>query len=785
MNNQVVEKKEEMVLPSELEGKKTTAEKKHQGLFSKALFKEAYKSNKKSLWIVSAANGLLMILVIAILATLNINASSEAMKDMFSSASSESSIRSGAVSYYAGYEGVATAFAEVDSTLSTLEDTVEQSVTLVNDSSVETEIGAIRTVYSLAYTVTSGDEATKHSTAKTAAMSAASLVIDTDTSLSEEEKTISKNLINNYLDAYYADSSLSYTEIMKNVVPATLSDYIGDTYSLASNEEEEVEQVFVTAIDEVLTKGYEVSFVKAEQSFPLGIILAETQDESESAISLLKSIQAGFAKDSDSYIASTENRNKVIASGVLEAAFETLDESAYYAYLPTFEVKYKTSELGWPIAYEPSGQYDENDNPILKMVEIKSYQPDRFIEVSGNMGTTSNLAQKRRKAALTGEDYTSEEIEAAKIEAAEELVAIKEDISSFLNEFITRDSNGTNAYYDGNSIIDEAIVSLATEKVVDEAASSLLTTYNEENDTDYSSVYEIPATSSSSSGRDTMNTIYSYVSGTISSYKTLLSNKLEEGYSSSDASLIASVAATTAVLDQLPTSMSDSLSEMGDMNTYEIVVGMIGFAIAALLIPLAYLVMLANSLVSQKVESGSLAFTFSTPTKRSTFVFTEAMYMIFSTIVMGVVLLACALATREIAILCGNTDFKTSLLVDHLALFVLGNFMVSLALSGISFLASSTFNKSSNTLGVAGGISILFFICAILGIFGSEAIPGTVRIDAMNVFNYMTMFSLFDAHAVIEGDLVTYFIKILVLLIITFVTYLASGIIFEKKDLPL
>lgn len=785
MSELVKEKNGVMALPEELEGKKTTNPQKHQCLFSKALFKEAYKSNKKSLWMVSGANGILMILVISILATLNINATSDAMKSLFSSASSESSIRSGAVSYYAGYEGVASAFDSADSTLSTLEDTVEQAVTLVDDSSVETQIGVIRTVYNVAYSLASGDDASKYASAKTTAMEVATLSIDSNTSLSDQEKTISKALIGNYLDAYHESSSTSYTDIMKSIVPVTLSDYIGDTYSLSETQENEVKEIFATSIDEVYTTGLEVTYVKAKESFPLGIILAETQEESASAISLLESIEEGFATDSASYIGSTDSRNAVIASAVKEAAFSTLEDSAYYAYLPTFEVKYKTSELGWPIAYEPSGEYDEDDNPILKEVEIKSYQPDRFIEVAGDMGTTSNLVQKRRKLALTGEDYTAEEIATAKAEALEGIKGLEEDISAFLDEFIARGEDGTNAYYDGSAIIDEAIVSLATEKVAEEAGDSLLVTYNEEHGTDYTSVYDIPASSSSSSGSSTMNTVYSYVSGTISSYKTILANKEAEGYSSSDAALIASVSATTAVLDQLPTSVSDSLSEMGDMNTYEIVVGMIGFAIAALLIPLAYLVMLANSLVSQKVESGSLAFTFSTPTKRSTFVFTEGVYMIFSTVVMSLVLLICSLGTRQFAILCGNTDFQTSLLVDHIALFVLGNFMVSLALSGISFLCSCLFNKSSNTLGTAGGISIFFFICAILGIFGSEAIPGTARIDAMNLFNYMTMFSLFDAHAVIEGDLTAYFIKILVLLGIALVTYIASGIVFEKKDLPL
>lgn len=775
---------DKMALPESLEETETTNRKKRQHLFSGALFKEAYKSNKKSLWLVSGANGLLMILVISILSTLNINATSDAMKSLFSSANSESSIRSGAVSYYAGYEGVASAFEEANSTLNTLEGTLEQAIYLVSDSSTESSISTIQTVYNLTYALTSGDSETKHSLAKSTALTAASATIDASSTLSETEKETSKLLISYYLDAYHANSSATYQDLMLVAVPDTFADVVSEQSGLDSTQKAEVEEVFTLALTEVYTSGLEASYVSVKESFPLGKILTEVSDDPDSAYALLDDIEASFLLDTSSYISSTSTRYEAIASAVREAAFKQMEETAYYSYLPSFEVKYKTDELGWPIAYEVTGEYDENGDPIYKTIEVKTYQPDRFIEVAGDMGSSANLAQKRRKAALTGEEYTAEEIAEAKEEAAAELPALQNDISSFLSSYIVRDENGTNAYYDGTAVLKDEIASLATEKVAEEAGKSILETYNAEHLSTYSSVYDIPASEDTSSGKESMNTVYSYVSGAISSYRTTISRKLEEGYSSSDASLIATVVAITAVLDQLPTKVSNSLSEMGDMNTYAIVVGMIGFAIAALLIPLAYLVMLSNSLVSQKVESGSLAFTFSTPTKRSTFCFTEACYLLFTTLVMGGVLFACSAATREIAVLLGASDFETSLPLKYIALFSLGNFAVTLALSGISFLASCTFNKSGNTMGVAGGISIFFFICAILGIFGSQAIPGTVRIDAMNVFNYVTMFSLFDAHAVIVGDNSFYW-KLAILVGIAAICYWLAGIVFEKKDLPL
>ena len=78
-----------------------------------------------------------------------------------------------------------------------------------------------------------------------------------------------------------------------------------------------------------------------------------------------------------------------------------------------------------------------------------------------------------------------------------------------------------------------------------------------------------------------------------------------------------------------------------------------------------------------------------------------------------------------------------------------------------------------------------FFIFSILGLFGTPAIPGTVRIDSMNYFNYFTIDSLFDAMAVMNNDWLTYGLKLVGLAAVFVVTYAVGMTRFTKKDLPL
>ena len=99
-----------MALPPELEGMKPAANKKRSHrLFSAPLFKESLKSNRLGLSVVSAGNALIMIIIVGILSTLNINSSAKALKNLFNNADTESTVKSGAISFYSAFANSAEA----------------------------------------------------------------------------------------------------------------------------------------------------------------------------------------------------------------------------------------------------------------------------------------------------------------------------------------------------------------------------------------------------------------------------------------------------------------------------------------------------------------------------------------------------------------------------------------------------------------------------------------------------------------------------------------------------
>lgn len=235
---------------------------------------------------------------------------------------------------------------------------------------------------------------------------------------------------------------------------------------------------------------------------------------------------------------------------------------------------------------------------------------------------------------------------------------------------------------------------------------------------------------------------------------------------------------STSFLSTLPEAVSDALEEIGQADLYTLIVGSIFYKLAGLLLPIIYMIMASNNLIAGQVDSGSMAYILSTSTKRSTVVFTQAVYLIGSllamfslTTVTGCVCLS--LVTEEVELTYGN-----------LILLNVGAFLVLLALSGLCFLTSCVFDRSKNSMAIGGGLSIFALVAAMLGLFGSPVIPSVVRLDALNNFNYATIISLFDVISIIEGTN-DFIWKFVVLGIAGIVCYIVGSVHFTKKDLPL
>lgn len=233
------------------------------------------------------------------------------------------------------------------------------------------------------------------------------------------------------------------------------------------------------------------------------------------------------------------------------------------------------------------------------------------------------------------------------------------------------------------------------------------------------------------------------------------------------------------LLEDLPEDVSEALMELGELDIYSLVIGEIFYRIAGLLLPIIFVIMCSNNLISSQVDSGSMAYVLSTPTKRRTVTLTQILYLISSIFVM-----CCFTTLTSVVCLALVKSSEITLSYSQILLFNLGTFITLFAISGICFLSSCWFNRSKQAMSIGGGLSMFFLVATILGLFGSKVMPSALRIDAMNYFNYVSIITLFDTMSIIDGTL-SFLWKWAILLVIGIVTYVVGVIKFNKKDLPL
>ena len=173
-----------------------------------------------------------------------------------------------------------------------------------------------------------------------------------------------------------------------------------------------------------------------------------------------------------------------------------------------------------------------------------------------------------------------------------------------------------------------------------------------------------------------------------------------------------------------------------------------------------------------------MAYVLSTPTKRSTVSATQALYLIGSLFLMFLCTAVCSVVSILIV------DVKTDLNVGKLLLINLSAFIVMFAMSGISFLASSVFNRSKNAMAIGGGLNIFFLVATILGLFGSPVIPSVIRMDSLKYFNYVSIISLFDVMSILEYSS-AFLWKAAILIAVGSICYFVAFKRFKEKDLPL
>ena len=274
---------------------------------------------------------------------------------------------------------------------------------------------------------------------------------------------------------------------------------------------------------------------------------------------------------------------------------------------------------------------------------------------------------------------------------------------------------------------------------------------------------------------------YDYELGLLDEKYPTPEQKASEEYANAVKTMVADLTAdlSDSLLASLPQDVSSALEEVGQMDLYSLIVGSIFYKMAGLLLPIIYMIMASNNLIAGQVDSGSMAYILSTSTKRKQVTFTQGLFLAGSLFVM----FCCTTITSCVCLAILNNP-ALQLTYGKLILLNLGAFVTLFAMSGICFLSSCIFNKTRYAIGIGGGINIFFFICSILGLFGSKAMPGAIRIDSMDIFNYFTIDSLYDGLAAMNGEAI-YWLKLVGLLAISLITTNIGIAYFNKKDLPL
>ena len=226
---------------------------------------------------------------------------------------------------------------------------------------------------------------------------------------------------------------------------------------------------------------------------------------------------------------------------------------------------------------------------------------------------------------------------------------------------------------------------------------------------------------------------------------------------------------------------SDLVENMSNMDMTTMLNRMY-FTVMGLLPIFLFIVIVANSLIVDQVDRGSMAYILSTPTRRSAVVNTQAVFLIVAPLLMLAIVCAARLASSFVI-------FDEVNVIGTIVLY-LGMYILVEAVAGICYLGSCLFNQSKKSMAFGGGLTVWFFLASLLGMFGSSSMVDMgIGVEALGIFNKLTLIGLYDIDSIATvgtGSVDTAFIwKLAVLAAIAMICYAAGAIRFRKKDLPL
>ncbi len=205
---------------------------------------------------------------------------------------------------------------------------------------------------------------------------------------------------------------------------------------------------------------------------------------------------------------------------------------------------------------------------------------------------------------------------------------------------------------------------------------------------------------------------------------------------------------------------------LGEMSSLISFISNQYFGLFAVIFPMIYIIITGNKMIAGKIDNGSMANDLSAPLSRIQIVFTSAVYMVASLIVMFGCISGIGIAVAELT-QPGELDINIFLQLT------LGCLLLHFTVSAISFLGSCIFNSSGKSLALGAGIP--------LACFAFKMISGIS--DSLEGLRYLSINTLFDTDAIVNSE--AFIGKLIALIFIGIICYIAGGVVFKKRDLPL
>ncbi len=227
---------------------------------------------------------------------------------------------------------------------------------------------------------------------------------------------------------------------------------------------------------------------------------------------------------------------------------------------------------------------------------------------------------------------------------------------------------------------------------------------------------------------------------------------------------------TSEMLDQFAAMMPEMMAAFGISDFGSTLTEFIStylYGMLLLLLPLVFIIMLANRLIMSYIDNGSMAYLLATPNTRKKIVTTQAIVLVFS-------LFLLISLTTLIEIITIAALFPEELEINSLLLLNAGLFCLHFAISSMCFFISCSSKDSQMSYGLSIAIPVGFYLIQALANIGGK----------LEDLKYATIFSLYSPEQILANDSQALWLCA-VLVIIGIIFYGLAIRIFVKRDLNL